>query len=124
MAGDLVRILRLEAPIIVQLGERQMRMREVMSMMPGTIIELPKPADSELELFVNNKAVGSGSAVKVGENFGIRISYIGNLKDRIEAMGGIVEVPADDAEAPDADEPATEEAETPAPTEPSTDDDR
>jgi flagellar motor switch protein FliN/FliY len=89
MASDLAQILRLEAPIIVQLGERQMRVRDVVSMMPGTIIELPKPADSELDLFVNNKAVGSGTAVKVGENFGIRISYIGDLRDRIEAMGGL-----------------------------------
>ena len=43
-------------------------------------------------LLVNNKPIGSGNAVKVGENFGIRINFIGDLKDRILAMG----TPGDD----------------------------
>ncbi|MFU8830369.1 MAG: FliM/FliN family flagellar motor switch protein, partial [Phycisphaerales bacterium] len=60
---------------------------DVLELTPGTIIELPKTADEELEILVNNKVIGSGSAVKVGENFGIRVRYIGNLADRIAAMG-------------------------------------
>lgn len=80
-------VMRLEAPIIVQLGSRSMTVQEVMSLAPGAIIELPKNAEEELELLVNNKTIGSGNAVKVGENFGIRVNYIGDLKDRILAMG-------------------------------------
>lgn len=87
MAGDLERILKIEVPIIVRLGERVMTMREVTSMIPGTIIELPKASEDELELLVNNKVVGTGTAVKVGENFGLRVSYVGNVQARIEALG-------------------------------------
>jgi hypothetical protein len=36
---------------------------------------------------VNNKVVGRGIAVKVGENFGIRINTIGSAKERAAAMG-------------------------------------
>ncbi len=61
-------------------------MEEVVAMAPGAIIELPKPADEDLEILVNNKAIGTGRAVKVGENFGLRVSYIGDLKQRIAAM--------------------------------------
>ena len=84
MASDLNAILRLEVPILVLLGSRQMKLAEVVSLVPGAIIELPKKADDELELLVNNKA---GIAVKVGENFGIRLTYVGDLKARIAAMG-------------------------------------
>lgn len=88
MASDVQAILSLEVPIIVLLGERQMRLSAVCSLAPGAIVELPKGADEELTLLVNNKPVGAGLAVKVGENFGIKISYIGDLKSRIAALGG------------------------------------
>lgn len=87
MSSNLDRILALEVPIIVRLGERPMNLGDVVSMVPGMIIELPKSAEEELDLMVNNKTIGSGIAVKVGENFGIRISFIGDMAARIRAMG-------------------------------------
>lgn len=87
MASDLTAALRLEVPLIVQLGERSLTVSEVVSLVPGAIIELSKSADDELDLLVNNKQIGTGSAVKVGENFGIRINYLGNIRERIAALG-------------------------------------
>ncbi|GAB4515399.1 MAG: hypothetical protein Tsb0013_19960 [Phycisphaerales bacterium] len=97
-------IMRLDLPIAVRLGEKIMRAGEVTALQPGTIIELPKSAEDPLELMVNNKAVGTGHAVKVGENFGIRLERIGDLRERIEAMGeeapeALPEVSEDDADA-------------------------
>ncbi len=87
MASDIKHILRLDVPLIVVLGRRDMAARDVVALAPGAIIEIPKSAEEELELLVNNKCVGLGRAVKVGENFGIRMSYVGDLKNRIEALG-------------------------------------
>lgn len=84
---DLAAALRLEVPVIVRLGERTMALREVIGLAPGAIIELPKNAEAELDLLVNNKQIGTGTAVKVGENFGLRISYIGDVRARIAALG-------------------------------------
>ena len=86
MPADIKAILQLEVPLIVQIAMRMMTVKEVTSLVPGAIIELPKPADDELELLVNNKPIGTGTAVKVGENYGLRVTYIGNLQDRIAAM--------------------------------------
>lgn len=94
MASDLSAILRLEVPVIVRLGERMMTMTEVLALVPGAIIELPKNAEDELDLLVNNKQIGTGTAVKVVENFGLRITYLGDLKQRIQALGAIAEAPA------------------------------
>lgn len=88
MPDDIKSILLLEVPVIVQIAERSMTVREVTSLVPGAIIELPKLADEELELMVNNVGIGTGTAVKVGENYGIKVTYIGALKDRIAALGG------------------------------------
>lgn len=88
MVSNLDRILTLEVPIIVQLGRRLLPLREVIALIPGAIIELPKASTAELELLVNNKVIGSGAAVKVGENFGLKISHIGDARSRIEALAG------------------------------------
>lgn len=80
-------ILKLEVPILVQIGDRRMHVRDVTALTPGSILELSKPIDDDLEILVNNKSIGAGRAVKVGENFGVEVTYIGDLKARIRALG-------------------------------------
>ncbi|MEM1166165.1 MAG: FliM/FliN family flagellar motor switch protein [Planctomycetota bacterium] len=87
MEERLSQILNLEVPVIVRLAERDLPLSEVLAMVQGMIIELPKSAGDELELMINNKPIGTGTAVKVGENFGIRLSFLGDVRERIEALG-------------------------------------
>jgi len=87
MPTELNTIIKLNVPVIVQIGERTASMSDVLALGPGAILELEKSAEEELELLVNNKIIGKGSAVKVGENFGIRINNIGSTRDRVLAMG-------------------------------------
>ncbi|RME40132.1 MAG: FliM/FliN family flagellar motor switch protein [Planctomycetota bacterium] len=85
---DINRILGLSVPVTVTLAEREMSIEAILKITIGTIIEFEVPADSELILEVGGCPIGSGQAVKVGENFGLRISRIGSVGDRIRAMGG------------------------------------
>lgn len=85
---DLARILRMKVPVIVTLAERDSPVASVLSLTAGSIIEFDVRADSEFRLMIANKCVGAGQAVKVGENFGLRLSQVGNLDQRIRAMGG------------------------------------
>ena len=87
MPTDLETILKLSVPVIVQVGERHIPMDDVLALAPGAILEMNKSSESELELLVNNKAIGTGTAVKVGENFGVRISSIDSPRELVEAMG-------------------------------------
>ena len=83
---ELKRILRLEVPVIVKLAERKLTMVEVLRLGNGSIIEFFKSSDQPLELLINNKTIAVGETVKVGENFGLRITQIGDIKQIIEAM--------------------------------------
>jgi flagellar motor switch protein FliN/FliY len=85
---DLQRILKLEVPVIVKLAERKLALSEVLRLGNGAIIEFERGSDEPLELMINNKTIGLGEAVKVGENFGLRISQIGDLRTLIQSMGG------------------------------------
>jgi len=86
MTPDLTTILKLRVPVIVQIGRRSMSMEDVLALQPGAILELDKSADDELSLLINNKPVGMGSAVKVGENFGVRVTQAGSARQRIQAL--------------------------------------
>ncbi len=88
MTPEVKSILRLRVPVIVRLGEKVMPLQDVMALGPGTIIEFPKLADEELDILVNNIAIGMGTAVKIGENFGLKVTDIGDPKDRIMALAG------------------------------------
>lgn len=88
MPSDVTAVLNLEVPIIVRLGERGMSFEEVVNLFPGAIIDLQRDADQDLDLLVNNVQIGQGAAVKVGENFGLRITFVGDLRAKIEAMSG------------------------------------
>jgi flagellar motor switch protein FliN/FliY len=85
---ELGRIMRIEVPVIVKLAECKMPLARIVGLNTGAIIEFDKPADALLDLMISNKCVGLGQAVKVGENFGLRITQIGTLREKIEALGG------------------------------------
>ena len=85
--AELKRILRLEVPVIVKLAERRLMLSEVMRLGTGAIIEFFKSSEEPLELLINNKVIGVGETVKVGENFGLRITQIGDLKQVIKSLG-------------------------------------
>ena len=88
LQGELHRILRMEVPVIVKLGERKLLLSEVMRLGVGAIIEFSKRSDEPLELLINNKTIALGETVKVGENFGLRITQIGDIRNTIQSLVG------------------------------------
>jgi flagellar motor switch protein FliN len=98
--NNLKQVLRLEVPVVVRVAERRMRLQEVLALVPGSIMELDKDAEKELDLLINDKQVGSGTAVKVGENFGIKLTFMGDLHARLQAVANEAEAATQaDAEA-------------------------
>lgn len=88
MATDLKTILNLSVPVIVHVGHLKMSMDDLLALGPGAILELEKSSEEDLDLLVNNKRIGQGIAVKVGENFGIKIKAIGSRRQIVQAMAG------------------------------------
>ena len=84
---DISRVLCLSVPVRVILAQRRMSVESLLDINVGTIIESDVPFDVELILHVANCQVGTGHAVKVGENFGLRVKRIGSVQERIDAMG-------------------------------------
>ena len=81
------RLLRLRVPVITQLASRQMPIGTIRKLSIGTILEFDKCIDQPLRLLVNNKCVGKGDAVRVGERFGLLINHIEDRAARIRCLG-------------------------------------
>jgi flagellar motor switch protein FliN/FliY len=67
-------LMKLSVPLSVRVAERSMRVRAILDLTPGSIVEFDTPASSELDLLANNRLIARGVAVKVGEKFGLKVT--------------------------------------------------
>jgi flagellar motor switch protein FliN/FliY len=86
LPADLQRALKIRVPVIVRLANRAIPISQITTWVPGSIIEFEKGADEPLDIMTNNTCIGYGTAVKVGENFGIRITSVIDARGKLEAM--------------------------------------
>lgn len=80
--------LLLDVPleVSVELGRTRMSIQELLSLGPGSVIELDKVAGEPLDILVNDRLVARGEAVVVNDKFGIRITDIVSPTERIARL--------------------------------------
>lgn len=69
--------------VTVELGRSKKPIREILEFNPGTIIELDKIAGEPIDILVNGKFIAKGEVVVIDENFGVRVTDIINVNERI-----------------------------------------
>ncbi len=72
-ANPIDRLLHIEVPVSVALGRAHMRMRDVLSLTNGSIVELEQELGDKVEVRVNNCVIARGEMVAVEGNYGVRI---------------------------------------------------
>lgn len=80
------RILKIPVPVIVVVAEKMLPFRDVLDLTEGTVLEFDKSSSEPLMLLVNDRKVGLGRVVKVGERFGLRIEEIGGPEDIVQKL--------------------------------------
>lgn len=79
-------ILDIQVEATARLGSVEMPLSSVLSLGPGSIINIGHEVDKPIELFVNNKLIAKGDVIIVNERFGIRITEIVSPQERIESL--------------------------------------
>lgn len=79
-------VLNVELEASIRFGEREMLLRDVIGLMPGTIVELNKLVNEPAELFVAHRAVAQGELVLVDGNLGLRITHVAGIPERAAAL--------------------------------------
>lgn len=80
--------LLLDVPlsVTVELGRTRMTIQELLSLGPGSVVELDKVAGEPLDIVVNDRLVARGEAVVVNDKFGIRITDIVSKSERLARL--------------------------------------
>ena len=66
-------LMRVEIPVSVSLGRTQMRMKDLLALANGSIVELDQQLSDDVEIRVNNCVIARGEVVAVDGNYGVRI---------------------------------------------------
>ena len=84
--NEIERLLDVSLVVSVELGRKQMQIKDILELGPGKIIELEKLAGEPVDLLVNGKLLARGEVVVVDENFGVRITDLIDPKDRLKML--------------------------------------
>jgi len=79
-------LLDVNLPISIELGRTTMRIKEILALGPGSVVELKKLAGEPVDLLVNNNIVAKGEVVVVDENFGLRIVSLLSREERLRSL--------------------------------------
>ena len=76
-------IMDVPLEVTVELGRTHKLIKEILEFSPGTVVELDKLAGEPIDILVNGKRIAKGEVVVIDENFGIRLTDIVSIEDRI-----------------------------------------
>lgn len=84
--ANLELILDIQLDVTVELGRTHRKIRDVLELGPGSVVELDRLAGEPVDILVNDKLFAKGEVVVIDENFGVRITDILTIEERIEAL--------------------------------------
>lgn len=70
----------------VEVGRATIKIRDLMRLTQGSVVELDRIAGEPLNLLVNNTVVAQGEVVLVNERYGIRLTRVVPANERLESL--------------------------------------
>jgi flagellar motor switch protein FliN/FliY len=81
-------ILGFPLKLSVRLGEAKKTLKEVLQIIPGSVVELDNYVNDPVNLFVNGKLIAQGEVVALDESYGVKIMHILDPAARVRQLGG------------------------------------
>lgn len=70
-------LLAIKTPVTVVLAEKKETLRNILALVPGSMVTFETHCDHPLELSVGGHTIANGETVKIGDKFGIRVRDVG-----------------------------------------------
>lgn len=69
-----------DVPLAVEaeLDRKALTMREILQLVPGVVLKLPRSAGENIDLLIGGAPAGSGEIVMIEETVGVRITDFGD----------------------------------------------
>ncbi len=79
-------LLDIELDASLRFGQREMMLRDILDLRPGSVVELDRQIQEPAELLVAGRVVARGEVVIVDGNYGLRITDIEQPHQRLRAL--------------------------------------
>ncbi len=86
-AGALDLVMDVRLALTMRFGARRLRLREVLELSPGAVVELDRRAQEPVELLLDGKLVARGEVVVIDGNYGLRVTDVSPLAHPISQEG-------------------------------------
>jgi len=84
--ANLELLLDVQLDASLRFGERQMLLRDILELRPGSVVELDRRIQEPAELLISGRVVAHGEVVIVDGNYGLRITDISHPRDRLKSL--------------------------------------
>ena len=74
LGDDVTHYLDVPMKVTIELGRRSMTVREILMLQQDSIIEFPKSAGENTDIYINGKLVGFGEVLEMEGNAGVRLT--------------------------------------------------
>jgi len=88
-AGPVVQldlIQNVAVSVSVEVGRSSLRIRDLLRLGQGSVVELDRVAGEPLDVCVNNTVIARGEVVLVNERYGIRLTQVVDPEDRVKHL--------------------------------------
>lgn len=72
--------------ISVEVGRASLKIRDLVELAQGSVVQLDRAAGEPLDLLVNNTLVAKGEIVVVGDRYGIKLTSVVPTSDRLKNL--------------------------------------
>lgn len=76
----------IELGVTLRFGKRHVLLRDILEIVPGSVVELEQQVQEPVELLVGKKIVARGEVVVVDGSYGLRVTEVVSPVDRIESL--------------------------------------
>lgn len=81
------RFVGVELPVSVVLGRATLRVRDVLKLTVGSLVELDRRPSDPVDVCVHDVVVARGEVVSIRGNYGVRVVEVMSQRDRFELQG-------------------------------------
>ena len=76
----------IDVKLTVEVGGAEIKLRELLRINEGSVIELEGLAGDPLDILANGTKIAKGEVVMIGERFGIRFTEVVDPKERVQNL--------------------------------------
>jgi len=79
-------LLDVDLPVSISFGKTQLPLKDVLKLTTGSIVELNRGVNDQVEVLVNQCLIARGEVVVVEGNYGVRIQEIASRQERLRSL--------------------------------------